>query len=67
MLQDLDQAVAARSFDMLDGLFRSDAPGMGLLRRMGLRAVSRLAPLKREFALHAAGFTGRVPELSRRA
>ena len=61
-----DNMVAARSFDLLDGLFRSDVPGMGLLRRLGMGAVSRLTPLKRQFALHAAGFAGRVPALSRR-
>jgi len=61
-----DNAVAARSFDLLDGLFRSDVPGIGLLRRMGMGAVSRLTPIKRELALHAAGFAGRVPILSRR-
>jgi ubiquinone biosynthesis UbiH/UbiF/VisC/COQ6 family hydroxylase len=61
-----DNALAARSFDLLDGLFRSDAPGVGPLRRFGMGAVARLTPLKRELALHAAGFAGRVPELSRR-
>lgn len=61
-----ENAVAARSFDLIDGLFRSDVPGIGLLRRFGLGAVAKLAPIKREFALHAAGFAGRVPALSRR-
>ncbi len=59
-------ARAARSFELLDGLFRSDFGPLPLLRRLGLRTVQRSGPLKREFALHASGFAGRVPALARR-
>jgi 2-octaprenyl-3-methyl-6-methoxy-1,4-benzoquinol hydroxylase/2-octaprenylphenol hydroxylase len=61
-----EAALAARSFDLLDGLFRSDAPGIPWLRRSGLALVDRLTPLKREFALAACGFAGRVPTLAQR-
>lgn len=59
-------ARAAGSFELLDGLFRSDFGPLPLLRRLGLRAVQRSGPLKREFALHASGFAGRVPVLAQR-
>jgi ubiquinone biosynthesis UbiH/UbiF/VisC/COQ6 family hydroxylase len=62
-----DVVRAARAFDLLDGLFRSDLGPLPALRRAGMRWVQRLAPLKRELALHASGFAGRVPVLSRRA
>lgn len=61
-----DNAIAARTFDLLDGLFRSDFPLLPALRRFGMGALDRFAPLKRELALHASGFAGRVPALSRR-
>jgi 2-polyprenylphenol 6-hydroxylase len=61
-----DVAVAARAFDTLDGVFRSDAPGLPWLRRKGMAWVQRLGPIKREFALHASGFAGRVPKLAQR-
>jgi ubiquinone biosynthesis UbiH/UbiF/VisC/COQ6 family hydroxylase len=59
-------ARAARAFGLLDGLFRSDFGPLPLLRRAGMRLVQRIGPLKREFALHASGFAGRVPALARR-
>lgn len=61
-----DAVAAARGFDLIDGLFRSDVPGLSWLRSSGLALVDRLAPLKREFAWHASGFAGRVPPLCRR-
>lgn len=61
-----DAVAAARGFDLLDGLFRGDAPGLSWLRATGLDLVNRIHPLKREFAWHAAGFAGRVPPLCRR-
>lgn len=61
-----EAVTAARGFDLLDGLFRSDAPGLSWLRATGLDLVNRMRPLKREFAWHAAGFAGRVPPLCRR-
>lgn len=59
-------ARAARAFGLLDGLFRSDFGPLPFLRRAGMGLVQRLDPLKREFALHASGFAGRVPVLARR-
>ncbi len=59
-------ARAARTFELLDGLFRSDFGPLPLLRRLGLRIVQRSGPLKRELALHASGFAGRVPALAQR-
>jgi 2-octaprenyl-3-methyl-6-methoxy-1,4-benzoquinol hydroxylase/2-octaprenylphenol hydroxylase len=61
-----DAVAAARGFDLLDGLFRSDAPGLSWLRGTGLALVDQFATLKRELAWHAAGFAGRVPPLCRR-
>lgn len=61
-----DAVTAARAFDLLDGLFRADAPGLAWLRAAGLALVDRFAPLKREFAWHASGFAGRVPPLCAR-
>lgn len=61
-----DALIAARGFDLIDGFFRSDVPGISWLRGTGLALVDRLAPLKREFAWQASGFAGRVPPLCRR-
>ncbi len=61
-----DAMIAARGFDLIDGLFRSDVPGLPWLRATGLALVDRLGSLKREFAWHAAGFAGRVPPLCAR-
>jgi ubiquinone biosynthesis UbiH/UbiF/VisC/COQ6 family hydroxylase len=60
-----ETARAARTFEWIDRLFRSRAGALGLARRAGLGVVQRLRPLKREFALHASGFAGRVPALAR--
>jgi ubiquinone biosynthesis UbiH/UbiF/VisC/COQ6 family hydroxylase len=59
-------ARAAHAFGLLDGLFRSDFGPLPILRRAGMGLVQRIVPLKREFALHASGFAGRVPALARR-
>lgn len=59
-------ARAARVFELLDGLFRSDVGPLPWLRRTGLSLVQRIGPLRRELALHASGFAGRVPSLARR-
>lgn len=61
-----DAALAARAFDTLDGLFRGDRLGLPWLRRVGMGLVNRSSAVKRELALHACGFSGRVPALSRR-
>lgn len=50
-----DAALAAKSLDLIDALFRTDTPGIGWLRRGGMAWVDRLAPLKRRLALHAYG------------
>lgn len=60
-----EAARAARAFEWIDRTFRSRAGALGLLRRAGLGMVQQLRPLKREFALHASGFAGRVPVLAR--
>lgn len=59
-------ARAARAFDLLDGLFRSDFGPLPWLRRAGMSVLQRMSPLKRELALHASGFAGRVPALAQR-
>lgn len=61
-----DAAAAARALDLIDALFRTDAAGIGWLRRGGMALLDRLAPLKRRLALHACGWAGEVPPLARR-
>lgn len=61
-----DNALAASTFRALDRLFRSRTPGAAWLRRSGLSLVDQVLPLKRELALVASGFAGRVPPLARR-
>ena len=61
-----DNALSANAFLALDRLFRAEAPGVAWLRATGLALADRIAPLKRELALQASGFAGRVPTLSRR-
>lgn len=56
-----DNALAARAFECVDGGWRAQAPGLPLLRELGLRGVNRLPPLKHRLMLHAAGLAGRVP------
>ena len=61
-----DAALAAKSLDLIDALFRTDTPGIGWLRRGGMAWLDRVAPLKRRLALHACGWAGRVPPLAQR-
>lgn len=61
-----DNALAAHGFALLDRLFRSTSPGIAWLRATGLSVAGSIAPLRRELALQASGFAGRVPALSRR-
>jgi 2-octaprenyl-3-methyl-6-methoxy-1,4-benzoquinol hydroxylase/2-octaprenylphenol hydroxylase len=61
-----DAALAAKSLDLLDALFRADTPGVGWLRRAGMAVLDHVAPLKRRIALQACGWAGRVPPLAQR-
>jgi 2-octaprenyl-3-methyl-6-methoxy-1,4-benzoquinol hydroxylase/2-octaprenylphenol hydroxylase len=61
-----DSAIAARTFDALDRLFRSELPALPWLRRTGMGLVGRATPFRRMFALHASGWAGRVPALQKR-
>lgn len=64
--RDSDNARAALMFEGLNDLFGDGGPGMPWLRQLGMGVVQRLAPLRREFALHASGWVGEVPTLARR-
>ncbi len=64
--RDSDNARAALMFEGLNDLFGDGGPGMPWLRQLGMGMVQRLSPLRREFALHAAGWVGEVPKLARR-
>ncbi len=49
--------------DGLNRLFSNDNPGIALARRLGLKAVDRLPPLKSLFMRHARGTLGKLPRL----
>ncbi len=50
-----DILAMAAATDGLNRLFRSGMPPVALARRLGLAAVNRLPPLKRQFQRHAMG------------
>lgn len=50
-----DILAMAAATDGLNRLFRTDVPPVALARRLGLAAVNRLPPLKRQFQRHAMG------------
>ncbi len=56
-----DNALAARSFELIDRLFRSSLPGMGAVSRLGTTLIAGMPVVKRRFVLHASGLAGRVP------
>jgi 2-octaprenyl-6-methoxyphenol hydroxylase len=49
--------------DGLNRLFSNGNPGIALVRRLGLKAVDRLPPLKALFMRHARGSLGKLPRL----
>lgn len=53
-----DSAIAAFAFEGLNRLYSNDAPALTLLRGPALGLIDRIAPLKRFFAAHAAGWKG---------
>ncbi|CAN5224904.1 FAD-dependent 2-octaprenylphenol hydroxylase [soil metagenome] len=54
------------ALDGLQRLFRSRAAPLRGLRRLGLAAVNRAGPVKREFARRAMGLSGDLPRYARR-
>jgi 2-octaprenylphenol hydroxylase len=58
-----ENLASATAMDALERLFASDSAAVRGLRRAGLAAVGRAAPLKREFARRALGLAGDVPAL----
>jgi len=50
-----DNALSAHAFDAIQRVFGSNAMPIAALRGFGLDVVNKLGPLKRAFALHAAG------------
>ena len=60
-----DHRRASRATDMLVRLFSNAYPPLVLLRNWGLLAFDVLPPLKRSFARHAMGLSGRQSRLAR--
>ncbi|MGA9332946.1 MAG: UbiH/UbiF/VisC/COQ6 family ubiquinone biosynthesis hydroxylase [Rudaea sp.] len=50
-----DNTLSAHAFDAIQRVFASQATPLAAVRGIGLAAVSRIGPLKRLFAAHAAG------------
>jgi 2-octaprenylphenol hydroxylase len=62
-----ENLLAATAMDSLERLFSSSNAALSGLRRAGLGAVGRIPLLKREFALHALGLAGDVPQYLKQA
>jgi 2-polyprenylphenol 6-hydroxylase len=60
-----ENLIAMHAFDSINRLFSNTDPGLGTLRRAGLTAVDRLAPLKGVFIRRAMGTEGDLPEAAR--
>ena len=63
--RDADRRGVIQFTDGLVKLFRSDRPGMGLLRDLGLLLFDLTPPAKRALSRVSWGFGGRVPRLAR--
>lgn len=62
-----ENLLAMAAFDGLNRLFSNDDQALGTLRRAGLAAVDRLAPLKGVFIRRAMGLEGELPGAARPA
>jgi 2-octaprenyl-6-methoxyphenol hydroxylase len=58
-----DVMSVALAMDGMNSLFASTNPVIGMVRRMGLKAVNRAPPLKAFFSAQAAGQLGELPKL----
>lgn len=63
--RDADRRGVIQFTDSLVKLFRSDLPGMGLLRDLGLLLFDLTLPAKRALSRVSWGFAGRLPRLAR--
>lgn len=63
--RDADRRGVIQFTDSLVKLFRSDLPGMGLLRDLGLLLFDLTPPAKRALSRVSWGFAGRLPRLAR--
>lgn len=63
--RDADRRGVIQFTDSLVKLFRSDRPGMGLLRDLGLLLFDLTPPAKRALSRVSWGFAGRLPRLAR--
>ena len=61
-----ENAIAAHTFETLGAIYAADTPLWARLRGLGLTALNAMGPIKRQLALHACGYGGNVPPLSRR-
>lgn len=63
-LRRFDVMLMTSMTDLLNRLFSNDSPAIAAIRDLGLAAVEKTAPLKRYFASHAMGLSGRqVPRI----
>jgi 2-octaprenyl-6-methoxyphenol hydroxylase len=60
-----DTVATGAAMDGMNRLFANTNPVLTLLRRAGLMAVNRIAPLKSIFVTEAAGISGDLPKLLR--
>ena len=60
-----DTVATGAAMDGMNRLFANTNPVLTLLRRAGLMAVNRMAPLKSMFVTEAAGVSGDLPKLLR--
>ncbi len=60
-----DNLVLAVVTDVMNRLFSNDIPPVRLARDIGLGAVNRIPPLRRNFMQHAMGTVGDLPRLVR--
>ena len=60
-----DTVATGAAMDGMNRLFANTNPVLTLLRRAGLMAVNRVAPLKSMFVTEAAGISGDLPKLLR--
>lgn len=60
-----DTVATGAAMDGMNRLFANTNPVLTLLRRAGLMAVNRVAPLKSMFVTEAAGISGHLPKLLR--
>lgn len=60
-----DNLAMLAGLDGLSGLFSNQAVSLGVIRRAGMAAVGRAAPIRNRLARHALGLAGELPAAAR--